>query len=673
MKNFILLLIIPFFSLSYFSQIQHVGEPMDWNNKTFSTEISFYSTPPVNMTEIQQEDSVVDLYKSTPYRFGVEINTSIDFFDEGSYNENENGDRIWRFGIHCPEATSINFVFGEYNIPVGGEVYVYDSQRKEYLGSFTSSNNKDYGSLSIGVIHSDRIVIEYFEPYSVRNQAQLMISQITHGYRPILSKNNNDKGPIGTSGACNININCPDGDPWQNEKRSVGLILTGGFVCTGSLINNTNNNGVPYFLAAEHCGGTESNWVVYFNHEYSGCSNSGAAPLTQSISGAVVKASNPSADGLLTQLTANIPASYQPYYNGWDNSGSAVSNAVCIHHPNGDVKKISFDDDPLQKTFYGSNTTSSNGNNWRIESWERNTTTEGGSSGSPLYDQDHRLIGQLQGGGSTCNNNLSDWYGSFEASFSSYSIFLAPGASGATTVDGYDPNATPADASFALKAFLQGAYLPDNQVMTNHLRQNGSIPLIEPYGELGFSHVGGGGGETTTMAALDVNGINAIVDWVFIELRSSNNPNTVIQTQSALIQRDGDIVSVDGVSPLTFPELTQNSVYIAIRHRNHFGVRTVNPVSISGTVSVDFTSPETPLFGGINATTNYPTKRAMISGDSNQDGQINGVDKINWRTSNAGGYGYLSSPTDFDLNGVLNSIDLNGFWRSNNSKSEQLD
>ncbi len=431
------------------AQIQQAGEPLQWSNKDLSlNDIPFIVTDLLDMETIIAEDAVVDQYKETPYRFGIERDVTIDLFSEGQYTVLPSGDKIWRLGIECPKATSINLLFSSYEIPIGGQMTIWSSDRKDYLGVFNHLNNKDYGSLAVGLVHSDRIVVEYYQKARATEQANIEIGTIVHGYRTVINKwEDLSKGPFGNSGSCNMNVNCPDGDDWQEEKRGVALILNGGSAwCTGSLINNTAQDGTSYFLTAAHCNSNENNWVFYFNHETAGCAGS-SGPTTQSISGASQLASGASSDYHLIQLSNSVPASYQPYYNGWDRSNSPVSTAVGIHHPSGDVKKISFDDDPLTKTNYGSTGVNSNGTHWRVEAWERNTTTEGGSSGSPLFDQNHRIIGQLHGGTASCSSFTSDWYGAFGNSWSGMASILDPINSGAVTLDGLEGGGPPATCS----------------------------------------------------------------------------------------------------------------------------------------------------------------------------------------------------------------------------------
>jgi len=226
--------------------------------------------------------------------------------------------------------------------------------------------------------------------------------------------------------------------------------------------------------------------------------------------------------------------------------------------------------------------------------------------------------------------------------------------------------------SLELKAILQGPYVESNLLMNDHLRPN-SIPLQEPYSALGFTHVIGGG-ETILSSVLTVEGNDAIVDWLFIELRNGNSSTSVVATQSALLQRDGDIVSFDGVSPVTFDFINGiSSVFVVIRHRNHLGIRSMNNFQVGSLINIDFTDPSTEIYG-VNATILVGNKEAMIAGNANGDQQINTVDKnTHWRFQNAQPYNYIGSTADFNMDGVVNPVDKNTYWRPNNSIIEQLD
>lgn len=226
--------------------------------------------------------------------------------------------------------------------------------------------------------------------------------------------------------------------------------------------------------------------------------------------------------------------------------------------------------------------------------------------------------------------------------------------------------------ALSLKVFLQGPLDANTLLMNDNLRQNQSISLTSPYAYYNFLEINSGG-ETMASSAMAVIGNDAIVDWLLIELRDGNNPSIVIETKAALLQRDGDVVDLDGVSLPRFENIPIDQIFVAIRHRNHFGIQTASSFSTGEEISIDFTDPSVPLHG-ISPAINIASVRAMISGDANHDGQINPVDKNNfWRIENGVPFDYLNTKADFNLDGIVNPVDLNGYWRTNNSKIEQLD
>ncbi|MBK8340202.1 MAG: hypothetical protein IPK99_09555 [Flavobacteriales bacterium] len=127
----------------------------------------------------------------------------------------------------------------------------------------------------------------------------------------------------------------------------------------------------------------------------------------------------------------------------------------------------------------------------------------------------------------------------------------------------------------AVRAVLEGPYNSSTGLMGDALRIFEVIPTGEPYTALGYAHVGGGG-ESVAPQVLETTLGNAIVDWVVVELRSAATPTTVLGSQCALIQRDGDVVATDGISPITFA-LPGTNYHVALRHRNHLGVMTFTP------------------------------------------------------------------------------------------------
>ena len=402
----------------------------------------------VDRGALAAEDAVTDSYKEVPWRFGVEHVADIGTERGGAWTAVD-GVPVWRTVVRCPGAQSISVRFDRFSLPKGGQVFLWATDGSGFLGAFDHRSMKPWGGLAVGVLAGEELVVEYRGPQgSAPEAADLHIDLVVHGYRGIVPAHTDDdadRGPYGTSGACNINVNCPEGALWATEKRSVALILEGGFaVCSGALVNTTLNDGTPYFLTANHCLGNPGNWVYVFNHESATCAGS-TGPTNATVSGGSLVANNGGSDFALILLDETPPASYNVQYAGWDASGTAPVNATGIHHPSGDVKKICFDEDgPTQGNQGGAAV-------WYISEWEAGVT-EGGSSGSPLFDQNHRIIGQLYGGFAACagavNNGQADWYGRFNVSWNTGSTaatrlrdWLDPMNSGITAVDGWPDGA----------------------------------------------------------------------------------------------------------------------------------------------------------------------------------------------------------------------------------------
>lgn len=172
-------------------------------------------------------------------------------------------------------------------------------------------------------------------------------------------------------------------------------------------------------------------------------------------------------------------------------------------------------------------------------------------------------------------------------------------------------------------ALLEGPYNATTGLMNDALRGLGTFPLTEPFTALGYTHVGGGG-EATTAPVLAVTGNNAIVDWLLVELRSTVNAATVLESRSALLQRDGDVVSMDGISPVSFTQ-PAGTYHVAVRHRNHLGAMTLNPVAVSSTpAAVDLRSAATATYGTAarkSVTGTFPAQ-ALWAGDVTFNGQV---------------------------------------------------
>jgi len=146
-----------------------------------------------------------------------------------------------------------------------------------------------------------------------------------------------------------------------------------------------------------------------------------------------------------------------------------------------------------------------------------------------------------------------------------------------------------------IKVYLQGAALNPNtgeeNLMRDDLRAGGFIPARSPYADM----------LACQPEVFNVTGNDAIVDWVWVELRDGINNMIVNYSRSALLQRDGDVVDVDGISPLTF-ETEFEEYHVAIKHRNHLGIITNNSILFSLDTTVDFTQSSTGVYGSNSLT-----------------------------------------------------------------------
>ncbi|MEL7249600.1 MAG: hypothetical protein AAFO03_14325 [Bacteroidota bacterium] len=209
-----------------------------------------------------------------------------------------------------------------------------------------------------------------------------------------------------------------------------------------------------------------------------------------------------------------------------------------------------------------------------------------------------------------------------------------------------------------VRVLLQGPYDDGTANMNDDLRTSNLIPTTEPYAALGYDHPASGGSEKIAPAVLSTTGSDAIVDWVFVELRDAANTNNVLATRSALLQKDGDIVDLDGKSNLSFPDvLLTETPLIAIRHRNHLGIIATNASNLMDIpVMLDFSTNPALATGGTAAFSDLGNGQyALFSGDFDGNGQVQNTDS-NAQTATLGASGYL--PGDSDLNGQVQNTDL---------------
>jgi len=399
-----------------------------------------------------------------PYRFAIPRKVLINPWTDGTWEDIDDESRLWRLHVTCPGAVSINLGFGRYYMPAGGSMYIYTAEGDDMLGPFTEDDNKKHGELWTPVIHSDDIVVEVTIPASQTEQLELELTSVNHGYRGFRRLFKGDKG-LGDFGSCNVNVACPEGDEWRDQIRSVAVYSFGGsYQCTGVLVNNTAEDDTPYFLTARHCfysnpSQLATSMVIYWNYEASTCEGT-YAPEGYTQSGAVFRAAYTQSDFTFVQLDDEPSMVFDVYYAGWDRSDTAPASAVGIHHPNGDMKKISFEDDPLSINQYPEGDFPPD-THLRVADWDLGTT-EKGSSGSPIFNSNKHITGLLHGGYAACDNNEPDWYGRFYSSWTGggtpstrLSDWLDPNNISGTLLDGKNPGMDMDDLEFFVPHWLE--------------------------------------------------------------------------------------------------------------------------------------------------------------------------------------------------------------------------
>jgi hypothetical protein len=438
----LLTLVLVLISVSLKSQIVDYTYPENWNEKN-QEDIPVVSFSEVDHAPLLLSDSLNAVNKEVPYRFAFALDTRISIKESGKMNRDKYGNKYWQLQIDVSGAYGIGLIFNYFFIPDGAKLFIYNKDKSSLIGAITSINNNKKNVLSVMPIRGSTIVIHYSESDNADFSGKLELGIVTHVYRDIFKT---QKG-FGDSGNCNVNVVCPEGSKWGKQVHSIAMIVTnnGTRWCTGTLVNNTNNDNTPYFLTANHCltdaGDDPATWSVIFNYKSPDCSPSQNGLLGNSVFGAEVLASNSINDFALLELNQEPPEDYNVYYSGWSRNIDGITDATGLHHPSGDVMKISNDlDPPVLSAYLGG----SGDDYWRVIDWDSGTT-EGGSSGSALFNNNYQIIGQLRGGAASCSNNLSDYYGAFYKSWdgsnssSRLKDWLDPNNLNPDTLNGNDP------------------------------------------------------------------------------------------------------------------------------------------------------------------------------------------------------------------------------------------
>ena len=389
------------------AQMSYGGEPYSFKN-TISQVVPTVDIEALDAETLLAEDAAIP-GKNHALRIGVTKEVNYSIANSGRVDMLPEGGRVWRLAFHMEDATFTSMNFSTFNIPDGAELYLYTPDREYVIGKFINKNQMEDGTFYPQEMPGEDIVVEYYEPAGVAFEGELVINQISQGYYDFFHIRDTKGGLGEAEGTCHPNAICYDGT-WHEQINSVVCYtMTSGmyvYMCSGAMINNTARNKKQYLLSANHCdeGGT---WKFYFLYQATTCSGNNGSIL-KTATGYTLLAKdngNSSSDFMLVEITGTINPAYEVYLAGWDRGTTAPTNptsCAAIHHPGGDIKKFSIPQNINNGAMAGY------GKFW-LANWAYETgTTEQGSSGSPLFNKDKRIVGQLYAGASSCVANSSE-------------------------------------------------------------------------------------------------------------------------------------------------------------------------------------------------------------------------------------------------------------------------
>jgi lysyl endopeptidase len=396
-----------------------------------------------------------------PFRFAVPVPVNVTPATHGAWDSLPDGRQRWRLQVTSAGANSLNFAFTRFELPQGASLTIASADGRDVRGPYGPEDSAQ-GQLWTPIVRGNTALLELLLPAGAPDAVDLRLTAVNHGFRGFGLKTD----PAFKSGACNVDVVCPLGDPWRDEIRSVArIVISGLFACTGSMLNNTSGDFTPLFLTANHCVATHAQaltTVFYWNFETSTCGGTPDGRLDQNQTGATLLATSTQSDFTLMQLVQPPSPEFGVFYAGWDRRDVAWSNVTGIHHPAADEKRISFyfgqTDITAQFAEPDDPDSQLNPAYLKVRDWDIGTT-EGGSSGSGLWNANRHLVGQLSGGSAACSsenpsqgNGLPDWYGRMHTNWeglatplTSVATWLDPLGTGAEFVNGAEPsdNVTP--------------------------------------------------------------------------------------------------------------------------------------------------------------------------------------------------------------------------------------
>ncbi|TVR84881.1 MAG: hypothetical protein EA412_00070, partial [Chitinophagaceae bacterium] len=344
--KFLATILILFNAFVLKAQISTNELPVSFHHNIEISEQTFeINLPAVNNDSLRILDSISQ--QDGAYNFAIPIRVSKNLLNDETCVLIEDSIRICRIKLISDLSHASFIIFDDFYLAKGSKLFAYNEDKSQTLGAFTYRNNKPYGRFSIGPVIDDHIILEYVEPKNFTGKSRIHVSSFIHSFNEAFNHVVDVVGnpTFGASQPCNLNVNCPQGNGWCNQRRSVALIV--GLhdndhliaLCSGSLITNERRDSKPYFLTANHCLNqvigdytyTPSDFIFIFNYQSDGCNNPQEAPaVTFTISGATLRANHCNSDFALLELSTRPPGNFNTYYNGWDNSSNIPQSGATI-------------------------------------------------------------------------------------------------------------------------------------------------------------------------------------------------------------------------------------------------------------------------------------------------------------------------------------------------------
>lgn len=417
-------------------------------------QISFGGFPTTSHTRALRSSDAIPTITVTPdtteeieaNQFAYQIKENIDITKEAAASIV--GDAIiYRLLIHSKNAKSINLIFEPISLPDNAKIFLCRPDGGEIYGAYT---NKSFAGnvFATTPVSGDSIMIQCEVSIASSDSFSATISSVNTGFDQLRAL-----PAIGKAQNCETDITCQNNGVEDQSRAACLIIINGTRYCSGTLIA-TDNNPNSFVLTSAHCLRNSSNkfdatlankCVFYFDYNSPICETQILSSYEKSISSSEVACAHPAKDMALLKLSQRPPVDYMTYESGWNIELAPRGPVTCIHHPNGDMKKISISDNapaPISFPVDGL----AEDSHWLIDTWAIGITEEG-SSGAPLYDANGLIIGALSGGSSFCNSRgddkfwrLNNVWDDVSSTPTNIMSILDPSLSGITRLKGKETN-----------------------------------------------------------------------------------------------------------------------------------------------------------------------------------------------------------------------------------------